>query len=189
MFCTTPLQPITATWLITDVEILDTEAETSTALIRTCRRQLNGLKRTFQPLDLDHSDVSADIEPTAATRLVIVFTCIIINVNRRCTILPFLFNKQPTRDDMPSHSTSSPHDANQHVPIQPPLHCKTPAPLLIESALQTFTDKVQFNTKKARLDKRLKHAPLLTCKVPLWTGVSLKRPQHCRSQNIRRAEK
>lgn len=98
--------------------------------------------------------------PAAATQLTIFFTHICGDKSRQCTVLPFLFGKQPSNTSIPRHFTLTSPDDYQRTRREPPFQLHTPAMVPMELIRRTFTDEIGFNTDNTMINKLLKY-PLL----------------------------
>lgn len=159
MVRTTPMQPVTTEWLITEVEILDEIAVTLTTLNWTRRRLFNCLLNILSPLDLDFRQSQCQYDTSSCNTPRNRFLPIVSNRNRQCAIPPFQIGGQPSSTSVPSKSVSTPREAHQPAQSLPPLYCETAEMVSSEFLPQTLTNQIRLSTHYATLDKRFKPAP------------------------------
>lgn len=99
------MRPVTTKRKISSVEVLHTEVEVLKPIIRVYLGISNRLAKMRRLSN--HPILWCLYAPATAARMAFVFTTVFRDVIRRCTIVLFLFDKQPLWYTMSSHSAST----------------------------------------------------------------------------------
>lgn len=143
------------------MEMLDEEVLQLRKLVRTGRHRLNGLARMCLPPDLGLLRRQCRYRTNTCNAPRNRFQNV-INFNRSCAILPFLFSEQTPKDALTRHSASTPRYLYLCVRSQPQssFHFKTPAMVSVKCIPQTFPTEVDSTpTKQLSLNASNMHLP------------------------------